>query len=96
MRGKLFVCLIFGLIFIISGCTQQIAKERITPVDSNKIMINHFVFEPQEVVINAGTTMNWEQNDNVAHTVASQGLFESETLNKGDKFLNSQSFRNEN
>lgn len=82
----LFCLVILTFIFLISGCSTQISETTIIPAEDNTILINHFVFEPQELVVAAGTTVTWKHNDNVAHTIISQGLFESEVLTKGDEF----------
>ena len=59
-----------------------------TPLPSaeNIILINNFVFEPQELIVKTGTEITWENNHNVVHTIVSSGLFESEVLNKGESF----------
>ena len=71
---------------LISGCSPQVVEDKAAPAEPNTIQINHFVFEPQELTVDAGTTVTWKHNDNVAHTVVSAGLFESETLARGDVF----------
>lgn len=85
MNKSLYACLIF-IVILISGCYEQNTEDKAAPIESNTVMINHFVFEPQELAVDAGTAVTWKHNDNVDHTVVSQGLFESETLSRGDKF----------
>ena len=80
-----FLCLMFMAV-LIGGCSTQPAEDSAAPAEPNTIQINHFVFEPQELTVEAGTTVAWKHNDNVAHTVVSTGLFESETLARGDVF----------
>lgn len=67
--------------------TESIDTES-TPLPSAKdiILINNFAFEPQELGVKAGTEVTWENNQNVAHTLVSSGLFESGVLNKGETF----------
>lgn len=83
---KKTMLLLTTLLMVISGCAQQAAEDKKTPIEGNTIVMDHFIFEPSYVTIDAGTRVTWKQNDNVAHTIVSQGLFESKTLNKGDEF----------
>jgi len=85
MTKVLFVYLIL-IVILISGCSEQAVEDGIVPAEDNTVMINHFVFEPQELVVDTGTTVIWKHNDNVAHTIVSQGLFESEALKRGGEF----------
>jgi amicyanin len=54
-----------------------------------KVSIEHFVFEPRELAVTAGTTVTWVNADDVPHAVnstASPPLFNSKTLRAGDTF----------
>ena len=54
-----------------------------------KVSIDNFVFDPEELVVTAGTTVTWVNTDDVAHTVTSTAaapLFDSKTLRTDDKF----------
>ena len=86
-------------IVVLGGCGLQkkqaektaVGKSTVSETSQPKtgdgaVTIGHFVFEPKEVVINAGTTVAWTHDDNVAHSIISPGLFESEVLQRGDKF----------
>ena len=85
MTKSIFVCLIL-IVILINGCSEQAIENEIVPTEGNIVKINHFVFGPQELIVDMGTTVIWRHNDNVAHTVVSSGLFESESLNRGDEF----------
>jgi plastocyanin len=78
------LCLTF-IIILISGCSQPVSETKTMSVEGDTIMINHFVFDPQELVVDVGTTVTWKHNDNVGHTVVSQA-FESESMSRGDEF----------
>ncbi len=52
----------------------------------NTITINNFKFDPQELIVAVGTEVTWMQEDTASHTIVSDGLFESEVLNKGESF----------
>jgi plastocyanin len=70
-----------------SGAGAPSAKKfEASPV---KVSIENFVFEPQEVVVTAGTTVTWVNADDVPHTVTSTSsppLFGSKTLDTDDKY----------
>jgi plastocyanin len=51
------------------------------------IEIRDFAFAPNVVLIPAGTTVRWTNNDTMEHTVTGNtGLFDSGTLSPGDNF----------
>src|SRR5262249_15117808 len=52
-----------------------------------EVKIDNFTFEPQRIVVKAGTTVTWINEDDIPHTVAASGkLFKSKTLDTGDTF----------
>src|SRR5712691_10228598 len=51
------------------------------------VKIDNFTFAPQRLVVNAGTTVTWINDDDIPHTVASSTkLFKSNALDTKDKF----------
>ena len=49
--------------------------------------IDNFVFKPDAITVRAGTTIVWENDDDIAHTVvATDGAFRSAALDTEDKF----------
>ena len=94
--------LLLSLIFIVfllsgfSGCYEKKDLENPSAntdlenpshkTEENAVVIDNFAFEPDELIIDAGTEVIWKQNDDVAHTIVSEGLIKSEILNKGDEF----------
>ena len=86
MAEKIISVFLILIMVLISSCSGQPIKEEAVPEEGNTVMINHFVFEPQELIVDIGATVTWKHNDNVVHTIVSLGLFESETLNRGDEF----------
>ena len=83
MKKGLFILI---AVILISGCYSQQTKTSNTERGANEVIIDNFAFTPQELTINSGTTITWKNNHNVVHTIVSQNLFESKTLNKGDEF----------
>ena len=56
-------------------------------VAETEVKIDNFAFAPQRVVVKAGTTVIWINNDDIPHTVASSAkLFKSNALDTKDKF----------
>lgn len=57
------------------------------PNEINTVNIDNFAFSPQTLVIDAGESVVWSNNDDVTHTVASVNMeFESDILNPGEEF----------
>jgi plastocyanin len=53
------------------------------------VKIDNFVFQPKELVIPAGTTVTWQNADDVPHTATSKDdpqTFDSGALDTDDKF----------
>jgi len=52
-----------------------------------EVKIDNFAFAPQRVVVKAGTTVIWINDDDIPHTIASSTkLFKSNALDTKDKF----------
>lgn len=52
-----------------------------------KVTIDNFSFTPQEITVQAGTTVTWTNQDDVPHTVVSNdSKFKSKALDTDDKF----------
>lgn len=51
------------------------------------VSIKNFKFAPQDIVVRAGTTVVWTNDDSVPHTVeSSDGTLKSDELSKGDTY----------
>ena len=51
------------------------------------VMIDNFTFNPPRLTVKAGTTVTWDNEDDIPHTVASSAkVFKSKALDTGDKF----------
>ena len=49
--------------------------------------IDNFTFNPARVTVKAGTTVTWDNEDDIPHTIASSTkLFKSKVLDTDDKF----------
>lgn len=65
------------------------ASPHASPTSAQKeaVAISNFAFDPQELQIKVGTTVEWTNNDAAPHTAtANDDSFDSGTLNPGDKY----------
>jgi plastocyanin len=52
-----------------------------------EVKIDNFTFAPQRLVVKAGATITWINDDDIPHTIASSTkLFKSNALDTKDKF----------
>jgi len=67
----------------IAICTPSAAE---TP-DSNRIVVKEFMFTPNSLSIQAGSTVTWANMDDEPHTVVSDtGLFRSGAMDTNESF----------
>jgi plastocyanin len=65
--------------------TQAAAQE--VPADATNVRIANFAFDPAQVTITTGTTVSWNNEDSVPHTVTStDGAFDSGIFDPGATF----------
>ena len=50
------------------------------------VHIDNFVFEPKEMKVKVGTTVTWQNRDDIPHNVVCAGKFRSKTMDTDDKF----------
>jgi len=51
------------------------------------VKIENFTFAPQNLTVKIGTTVTWDNEDDIPHTIASSTkLFRSNALDTGDRF----------
>jgi plastocyanin len=57
-----------------------------TPVATNEVtMVKSYRFDPERVVVEAGSTVTWTNDDNFTHTVQVDGQ-EDHEVGRGDSF----------
>jgi len=58
------------------------------PAAEVPVKIDNFTFEPQEITVDAGTTVKWVNRDDIPHTVVSDDktTFKSKALDTDDAF----------
>ena len=51
------------------------------------VKIDNFTFDPPRLIVKAGTTVTWHNDDDIPHTVVATGkTFRSKTLDTDDKY----------
>jgi plastocyanin len=57
------------------------------PIETARVEIRNFAFQPATIRVKVGTTVTWTQQDSIPHTVTSRtGLFDSGSLSLGETF----------
>jgi plastocyanin len=51
-----------------------------------EVKIDSFNFSPAALTVKAGTEITWTNDDDIPHTVVSNGIFKSKVLGTGEKF----------
>lgn len=75
-------------IAVFAAATLPAASARATETEAKiEVKIDNFVFVPQRIVVKAGTTVTWINDDDIPHTVVSSTkVFKSSALDTTDKF----------
>jgi plastocyanin len=75
-----------GTITVVGGPTAT-PQSTSTPAQGTvNVSIQNFSFTPQNITIQAGSTVRWTNNDSTAHTATSPGNFDSGNLNSGGSY----------
>lgn len=93
MKKIIIASLMLAGALIFSGCSlygnslpsAPSSAPAIAPTAANEIIIQNFVFNPAILTVAKGATVTWVNNDSAPHQVSADA-FNSETLNKGQKF----------
>jgi len=73
-----------GLLGLLAGVAVMAAP---AGAEDAAVKIENFTFNPQRVIVKAGTTVTWINDDDIPHTVASSTkAFKSKVLDSEDKF----------
>jgi plastocyanin len=84
MKKFAFIALLGSL--TMAGCaTNAPATVANAPVNTTKVSIKNYTYNPPSIMIKAGDTVTWTNNDTVAHTVTSTG-FDSGNLDPGQTY----------
>lgn len=95
MTGFLIVLMILAVACAPSQPSTEIMTEKAkTTAPSNQqsgqqvaVSIKNFKFVPQDIVVNAGTTVVWTNQDSAPHTVeSSDSELKSDELSNGDTY----------
>ena len=83
---------ILGAVLTVAAAVAVSTRPRLTvnaadQMGSAAVKIDNFSFGPATLTVAAGTTVTWTNNDDVPHTVVSDGkLFKSKALDTDDQF----------
>jgi plastocyanin len=80
------ICFSIALAFVLyaGAATFPAASAQAADIE---VKIDSFAFAPQRVVVKAGTTVTWINDDDIPHTVASSTkVFKSSALDNKDKY----------
>lgn len=66
--------------------TQNNSNTNVAPVVESNVEIVNFKFQPQDLIVTAGTSVVWKNSDNMAHKLLSIDNFESPIINPGEEF----------
>lgn len=64
---------------------EESTEAEVKPGTEHEVIIENFAFDSSDLIIKAGDTVTWTQNDGTPHTVR-MDAFESDKLSKGDTF----------
>jgi plastocyanin len=68
-------------------CCAVYAAVAAAPPPESKVTIDNFTFKPDVITIPKGTKLQWENDDDIPHTVVeTQGKFNSPALDTDDKY----------
>jgi plastocyanin len=68
---------------VVAAMTSQMSAAR---CEDSIITIDNFSFSPAQLVVKAGTTVTWKNQDDIPHTVVSAGKFKSKALDTEDSY----------
>lgn len=72
-------------ILVVSSFASTSAADPRTP--DTAVKIDNFTFQPQNVTVQAGTTVTWTNRDDIPHTVVSNdGVFKSKVRDTDETF----------
>ena len=80
------ICVATGLAVAVFAATMALPTASAHAAET-EVKIDNFAFAPHRVVVKAGTTVTWINDEDIPHTVASSTkLFKSNALDTKDKF----------
>lgn len=78
--------LALGLAFAALGAFIIPAPSR-AETDASVVRIDNFTFSPPELTVKAGTTVTWENGDDIPHSIVESATkFRSKALDTGETF----------
>jgi plastocyanin len=82
---RVLLCLCLGLIHIFGGIA--LAEGVTAPADEVIVHIENFTFNPDVITVKPGTTVTWENDDDIPHSIVEDHTkFHSAALDTSEKF----------
>jgi plastocyanin len=83
MKRFVYMIAVILTMFMIQGCEEDSGSEP----GSNEVYMRNLEFEPENLTIQAGTTVTWINKDDVNHTVDNpNNVFSSQNIGPGETF----------
>lgn len=78
--------LLFSFVFL-TGCYHAPnALEDQPIIETDSVIIDNFSYSPPRIMIEAGDTVSWVNQDSAIHTVTSENNFDSGDIEQGDRY----------
>ncbi|HET9825925.1 MAG TPA: plastocyanin/azurin family copper-binding protein, partial [Chitinophagaceae bacterium] len=86
IRGLVSLGVLFSTVLI--SCSKSSSPNNAAPPpSSNTVSIVNMSFTPASITVSAGTTVKWNNNDNMTHTVTGDdNSFDSGNISAGSSF----------
>lgn len=86
ISGLVGLSLLFSIVLI--SCSKSSSSNNIAPLpSSNTVSIVNMSFTPASITVSPGTTVKWNNNDNMTHTVTGDDKsFDSGDISAGSSF----------
>src|SRR4051794_22269944 len=62
------------------------AQGGIAHAENSTVTIDNFTFAPAALTVKVGSTITWQNHDDIPHTIVSAGKFRSKALDTDDSF----------
>jgi plastocyanin len=89
MKHEIRIITLQGLLLVAAGLAMSVVahEAKAGPPPGAMVRIGNFTFNQATLTVRSGTTVTWQNDDDIPHTVVSKTmLFKSKVLDTGDRF----------
>lgn len=92
MKNSSRILMMLAIAFLTFGCEQDDDDNGYNGNGNgdgpgeNEVWMENIEFNPETITVSTGTTVTWTNNDDVAHTVTREGMFDSGNIAAGGTF----------